>query len=337
MKSKNLISLADIARESGVAKSTVSRILNNTRQGFSAREETRQRVLEVAQRLNYRPNPIARSVRAKKTNLIALLGLHDLGTDLRGATEEAVNRMLEVFMEHGYEMCTNILSKKEPPFAPPRWRVDGAVAIDCSDPSQLEALDESGLPYVALNGRAGKRGSSVRVDDEAGMREAMYHLMALGHTRIAYALPHEGSWHESQATRREAYLKTLREANLQPIPGYDRNDLTPMDIIRLAVLEHKATAIIAYHHVLAVRLMRAAATFGIRIPHQLSLVCFNDVLPCADLVPSLTAVSLPSRLMGQRAAEILLEQMNSDKPLPPQQVLLKEQLVIRESTAPPPG
>ncbi len=330
-------SIAQVADLSGVAKSTVSRILNKHQANFSVKDETRQRVLEVAERLNYRPNPIVRSLAAKRTNLIAVVGLSDFGTAIRGGTEEAANALMHRLYRDGYELCVNVLSPREPAFAPPRWRVDGAIVVDSSDPQQLQGLDDSGLKYVALNGPAGPRGSSVTVDDDAGTRTAIHHLCALGHRRIAYAAPDEFNWHQSLVSRRDAYVRALEEVGLAPIPGFDALGTSPFDVVRRAVVEGGATAILAYHHLMAVKLLRAAATLNLQVPRHVSIVCFNDLAPCADLVPSLTAMSLPSQTMGTLAAELLLEQLRADGPALPRHVKLPQTLVIRESTAPPPS
>ena len=327
-------SIAQVAELSGVSKSTVSRILNNHQDNFSVKAETRQRVLDAAEQLNYRPNPIVRSLSAKQTNLIAVLGLSDFGTAIRGGTEEAANALMHQLYDRGYELCVNVLSPREPAYAPPRWRVDGAIVVDNSSAEEIEALDRSEIPYVSLNGPAGARGSSVTVDDEAGTRAVVHHLTALGHRRIAYAGPDEYNWHSSLVSRRDAYLNSLREIQLEPVPGYDGLGVSAFDTLRSAVIDHGATAVIAYHPLMAVKMMRAAVTLNLRVPQDVSLICFNDLAPCADLVPSLTAMSLPSRLMGQTAADLLLERIDNPD-APPRHVELPEQLVIRESTAPP--
>lgn len=336
MKPSKAPKLREVAEESGVAVSTVSRILNR-RANFSVREETRQRVLEAAARLNYRPDPITRAARARETKLISVLGLSDFGTSIRGATEESVNAMADRLFENGYELCTNLISPHQTPYTPPQWGLDGAIVVDCDDVELLEPLEEAAIPYVALNCKSGPNGSSVTLDDDGGAREVVRHLLALGHRRIAYIIPDEISRvHDSLTSRYEAYVNELTRCAIEPMTPEFPESKPAIDVIADAVLDRRATAVIAYHHVMAVKLLRAAATYGLRVPQDVSLVCFNDVSPCADLVPSLTAVSLPSTLMGHVAAETLIEQLTSDDPVP-QHTSLKERLIIRESTAPPPS
>lgn len=332
--------LQTVAKESGVSVSTVSRVLNNRTQNFSVREETRRRILAAAEAQDYRPDPIVRSIRAKQTNLVAVLGLRDFGTTIRGATEEAINTLMENLYDAGYELCTNIFSPREPAYAPPRWRVDGVVTIDCSDVSQLDRLERSGVPYVTLNGPSGPGGSSVQVDDDQGTRLAVHHLLALGHRRIAYVIPDEFAHHESLELRHRAYADELTKCGHTPMTPVMLEPAPAMEVVQREVLQGGATALIVYHHVMAVKLLRTASTLGLRVPQDVSIVCFNDAFPCWDLKPSLTVMRLPWAEMGRTAAGMLLEGMRasgSGDAVPTRHERLDEQLVIRESTAPPPG
>lgn len=335
MSQTRSISLAEVARQAGVSPSTVSRVLNNHTENFSVKPETRDRILAVVRELDYRPNPIARSSRAKQTNLIAVLGLRDFGTAIRGNTEQAVNTFMRVVYADGFELCTNILSPREPAFAPPRWRIDAAVAVDCSEPEQLKALDESDIPYVTMNGPAKPNGSSVCVDDSAGAHDAIMHLIVLGHRRIAYALPDEFNWHESLESRHKAYLAAMNKFGAEAVTSDFEPGLSPIEVVRKAVIQGKATGILVYNHMMAVKLLRACSALNLRVPHDVSLICFNDLFPCSDIVPSLTTMSLPGGDMGRTAAEIVIKQIKSDTPLDPVHIKLPEKLVIRESTSPP--
>ncbi|QQE11510.1 LacI family DNA-binding transcriptional regulator [Planctomycetota bacterium] len=336
MSRNSTISLAVVAKLSGVSTSTVSRILNNRSDGFSVRDETRKRVLKVAKDLNYRTDPIARSSRAKHTNLIAVLGMQDFGTAIRGSTEEALNKFMQITYASGYELCMNVISPEQSIYELPRWRVDGAIVVDCSDNNHLKSLDESGVPYVTINGPAGINGSSVSVDDMLGTKEALLHLMALGHKRIAYAIPDQYDWHRSLESRHAAYIRTLKEVNIEPLTPIIPEPEPPIEAVRKMVTEQGATAILVYHHMMAVKIIRALHTLGYHVPRDISLICFNDLFPCEDMVPSLTAMSLPSNQMGVKAAEIILKQLRNPDTAEPQQIILSERLVIRESTAPAP-
>ncbi len=101
------------------------------------------------------------------------------------------------------------------------------------------------------------------------------------------------------------------------------------------VLDGGATAIIAYDHQIAFMILGAASEIGLRIPQDFSLVCFNDVFPAAIMSPPLTCVAVPGREMGRLAAEYLLNDLLSPKPLTGQEIRVGEHLIVRKSTAPP--
>lgn len=330
------ITLRDVADRSGVAVSTVSRVLNNQTEGFSVRSETRERVLEAARALNYRPDPILRSMRAKRTNLISILGLSDFGTSVLGSTEQALNAMMHALLAKGYQLCTLPRTLGEDLYQPPRWRTDGAVVIDCSDPARLAPLEASGTPYVSLNGPAGPNGISVSVDDASGTREALHHLLVLGHRRIAFVMPDEHiKPHPSIKARFDAYQAALTEWGIEPLTAELPSSMPALEVMSEVVRRQGATALLVYHHVMTVKLVRAAKVAGLRVPQDVSLVCFNDNFPAADLVPSLTAMALPSEEMGRTAARMLVDRLEG-RHHKSKEVLLSEKLVIRESTSPPP-
>jgi DNA-binding LacI/PurR family transcriptional regulator len=106
-------------------------------------------------------------------------------------------------------------------------------------------------------------------------------------------------------------------------------------LVRTLVLDQGATAVLAYDHVVALRVMAAAHRMGLRIPQDFSLLCFNDEFPVADVFPPLTVVAPQGEAMGQRGGELLLKQLGSSEPSPPSVIRLPEQLIVRESTAPP--
>lgn len=330
-----IVTLRDVADRSGVAVSTVSRVLNNQTEGFSVRDETRQRVIEAAKALNYRPDPILRSMRAKRTNLITILGLSDFGTSILGSTEQALNAAMTRLLSSGYQLCTLPRSLNDDLYQPPRWRVDGAVVIDCFDPARLAPLEASATPYVSLNGPAGPNGFSVAVDDATGTREALHHLLVLGHRRIGFVMPDEHiKPHPSIMARFDAYRSALTQWGITPLTPELPTPSPALDVISDMVVRKDATALLVYHHVMTVKLVRAAKVAGMQVPRDISLVCFNDNFPAADLVPSLTAMALPSEEMGRTAARMLIDRLDG-RDHKAKEVLLSEKLVIRESTAPP--
>jgi LacI family transcriptional regulator len=341
--------LLDIARRCDVSQSTVSRVLSNSRKGrFSVSEEVRQRILSVAEELAYRPSMAARNLTASKTKLVAILGLEGIYSDRIGPVEEAVTAMAESLDRAGYEICVSFPSKRHSAFALPPLRVDGIVAVGASRLSDLDPLDESGIPYVSLNGLSGTRGSSVSPDDARGTYLALKHLYDLGHRRISY-LDHWSvdAVHPSVIERRNAFVHAASDLgfhfpqlNIPMLPALTAWDSYYEPFVREAILQGRATAVLAYSHQGALGLIRAAYELGLRVPRDFSVVCFNNEPVVKISIPSLTAVDVPSVKMGQMSAEILLRAMASldDGTIPqtPVHVRLDESLVVRESSAPPP-
>ncbi|MEM1208949.1 MAG: LacI family DNA-binding transcriptional regulator [Planctomycetota bacterium] len=328
-----------VAEHAGVNKSTVSRILNDSYpKGFSVRPEVRERVLRAAKELSFKPNPFVRGLKAKRTKMVAMLGLRDFGWSSRGADEHAINAMIDALADADYEVCTTFIKPGNPDFQPPRWRVDAAVVVGNSSAEQVSELDQSGIPYVTVNGPAGPAGGSVIVDDAHGAESAVRKLIELGHTRIAYLYsafdatpPAAGRVaHASEIDRRDAYVAAMQEAGLEPVAGYDRTDWTAEQAIEQIVVRDKATAVLSYHHVMAVQHVAAIQRTGRRVPDDVSVLCFNDAFPTAEMHPSLTAMSLPGEAMGREAARMILDMIEGGTP---KQMLFSESLILRESTA----
>jgi LacI family transcriptional regulator len=186
-------------------------------------------------------------------------------------------------------------------------------------------------------------------DDPDGTRQALDHLYELGHRRIAYANVDPSYFdHYSVAERHDALLSWMRDRGLTPVPGHDQRfvdqDHDAAAFLRASVLEHGATAVLAYDHVIAVRLLGAAFALNLAVPRDFSLACFNDEFPVAMLAPPVTAVAVDGKEMGRVAAEQLLKALGkrpdgargpTSPPASPGEFRVGERLVIRASTAPP--
>ncbi|NJL32441.1 MAG: LacI family transcriptional regulator, partial [Phycisphaerales bacterium] len=212
-------SLKDIAHSAGVSVPTVSRILNNRSDGFSVRPEVRERVCKAAMELSYRPHLMAQSLRKNSMGIVGLLGIH-MPVIL---PEDAIRGMVDVFEAHSVKLSTYFSPSIEASHDLPPWRIDGAIVASVLSMEDLRPLERARLPYVSINGWSGPRGGSVNYDDADGTRQALSHLVALGHRRIAYANA-RGPWrtHPSVQARHHAYVRFLKEAGLEPVPGHDQ-------------------------------------------------------------------------------------------------------------------
>src|SRR4051794_37589709 len=184
--------LVDVARVCEVSQSTVSRVLSNRKYGrFSVSPDVRERILRVARELDYRPSIAARNLTASKTNLVAVLGIRSIDPEHGGPIERAIDAMVEQLDAKGYEICMQMFSRRHSSFELPQLRVDGVVAVGAENHDDLQPLDNSGVPYISINGVCGPNGVLVAPDDRGGTRLAINHLMSLGHRKIAY-LDHPG-------------------------------------------------------------------------------------------------------------------------------------------------
>jgi LacI family transcriptional regulator len=329
--------LKSISKEAGVSVSTISRVLNNYTDGFSVKPEIRQRIMEVVARRNYRPSPILRTMRAKRTMLVAFIHFGGIKHFFTGVVERALFAALNKLSVAGYQVSMNLLTVAEPENYVPQFPVDGVVVSDVTDAARLARLEELGIPYVSLNGVCGPKGVSIQVDEAQCAELLMKHLRELGHERIVYChglqFP-KSMRHPSVPARLASYEHCMRAAGLEPQSFMERDDDTKgMALLNLA-LEASATAVVAYDHYLGVDLLHAAYLRGVETPKSLSVVCFNDEYPAALCNPALTCAALPAIAMGETAASLLLRQMRGEALPPGQTILCEGELVVRSSSAP---
>jgi len=326
----------EIAAQCGVSEATVSRVLNdNYKHGFSVREEVRKRILDAAETLGYRPNLAAKNLVQRQTQMVAILG-SDIVLGWPGNIYQTIiNASVRALHVRGYDVCITVPNPEKSDTELPSWRVDGAIVMQECSPRTIEVMEKTGLAYVVINGVSGPSGSSVIPDDIEGTRRAISHLMDLGHRRIAYAgqtIGHKA--HRSINDRHDTYISELSAYGLEPIPGHDTVFQSPTAFLASAVLNHKATAILAYDHVEALKILHGAHTLDIQIPKHVSLICFNDEYLCNVVTPSLTTIGVPLRQMGRIAAQELLKHLQSPQDYSPQCIKLSQELVRRASTTP---
>lgn len=332
--------LKKISKEAGVSPSTASRVLNNYTSGFSVKPEIRKRILELAEKKNYRPSPIIKTMQAKKTMIVAFIHFGGHTHFSTGVSGEALYSAYETLANAGYQVSMNLLNVPEPERYIPQFPVDGLIISDVTDPAKLYRLEELDIPYVSLNGLCGPKGVSVQADDVQCMQDIFEHLRMLGHEKIAYGIALDGPWqnkymaHPSVFARASTYESLMLEDGLTPhILECGDKQVRGQQILAY-VKKHKASALILYDHFFAHQVLREAYLDGIKIPSDLSLVAFNDN-PYTELsVPSLSCAAIPAERMGKMAAEILLRQMRDGEQFNGREFLLAGTLMPRESSAP---
>jgi LacI family transcriptional regulator len=330
--------LRDVATAAGVHPATASRALNpGTRLLVS--EETAQRVLDAAARLGYRPNPVARSLRTRRSNSIGVL-IPDLNNPLFPPIVRGVEDMLA---GHGYVALIGNTDgdpqRERMVFDQMRARhVDGFVLATATLRNPI--LDEAAaadLPVVLMNRTAhGYPFSSVSVDNEQGVRAAVAHLASLGHTRIGHiAGPQEIS---TGIARLRGFTDGARASSLEV--GQDQIVYAAAYSVEEGVRccaellsrGGDLTAIMAANDMLAIGCYTALEDLGLGCPEDISVMGFNDMPFIDRLRPPLSTIRFPHYQLGTEAAKLLMERI--DGGVGPLKILyLAPELVARGSTA----
>jgi LacI family transcriptional regulator len=334
------VTLRDVARVAGVHPATVSRALNEETRAL-VNKETARRVLEAAETLGYRPNPIARGLKTNRSYTIGVL-IPDLTNPLFPPILRGIEDRLET---DGYTpLIANTDNDPERELhdmqAMRARQVDGIIAATARRDHRLhDALIDAGIELVLVNRRQEELPvSSATADDRIGMRLAVAHLISLGHTRIAHlAGPLDYS---TGLDRHDSFHETMRAAGLEPDPALVlvAEAFTESEGARLCgqllTAGHEVTAVAAANDLLALGCYDVFAERGVRCPEEISVVGFNDMPFAARFQPPLTTIHIPHYEIGKAAAHLMLERLQ-DGDVPPRDIRLEPHLVVRGSTGPP--
>lgn len=319
----------------GTSEATASRALkDDPRIG----EATRATVRAAAQKLGYVPNAAARSLRAKRTHILGLLldDLADLvhGKVAAGFEEAAASKGYAVFIMTGLHDAER---EQRALRAFVEHRADGVVlASSVSDPRQVyrsipaERVVFVQPDYPALaDGKEPPERGVLRSDDADGVAQAVRHLAAQGHVRIAYVGPASGA---SGTLRRTAAASTLVELGLPPLrvveTGVD-GWRDPSDAAGELAAD-PPDAVVVYDDKLALALLDALRKRDVEVPRDMAVAGFDGTIPALQSRPRLTTVAVPSVELGRRAVEMLTTGLH-DGAMPPSEVL-PVSLVVGEST-----
>ncbi len=334
--------IKDIARLAGVTPATVSMALNSS--GRISRK-TRERIIEIAGNLRYRPNPLARGLVARKTNLIGVV-LIEVAVSF---FKDILRGLEDALQPHGYGLILNVTSgdpKREDTFV--RFHHDKRVDALILEPTPrfenrplLEELAQSGLPILTmLHSTFGWGNSLIAVNNDLGAKTATSHLLEAGR-RIAHIRgPNEAI---EALARARGYHKALRDAGLDADPVLEGNNksgwYTPEEgYAQMKRLLERAPkppeGVFADSDSLAYGTMQAVNERGLRVPEDVEIVGFDDVELATLSRPPLTTVAQPKYQLGYRAGQMILQMIDDKVPV---RDILKPQLVIRESTRPRPS
>ncbi len=329
------MTLADIARLAGVGSATASRALNNDK-GVSA--QTRQRVLNVAAQYSYVVSPEAVRLAKGKLGRVAVVAPH-LSRWFFGEMVEGIET---VFREAGIDVLLYFVGSLDDRRAffeqlPARRKVDAVIVVGFPvEAAERERLELLNVNIVAAGGQH-EVYPNVCIDDYRAGRQAMDHLLFLGHRRIGMIEAVDLDQPTEPSGRSSAYREALREAKIPLDPelvvsapwGGEEGALA-MDA--LLSLKTPPTAVYAHSDEVAVGAMRSIRRAGLRIPEDISIVGIDDH-PVASLV-DLTTIRQPVRSQGELAAQMVLTLLEG-KTLPDREITVATQLMVRSTTAPP--
>jgi len=340
------VTLKDIAEKSGVSITTASRILNKRESGIPIREETRQRVLSAAAELGYRPNLLARGLRGSHSSLIGVIA-RDISDPfhikvLRGVNEATAQRGYRLFLGH-----VDYRPDEAAAFGSmfEQWHADGIIVIGDieGDEAAIAALMAQHRYVVGATDRVGRRQfPGVYVDNVVGVRLALDHLWGLGHRRIicvSYPQIEDG------ALRAAVYRQYMGERGLgdQARVWLTSQELEASYRLGREILAgfeaaERPTAILAASDAIAIGLLQAAFQAGVKVPEQVSMVGFDNLDITPFTIPPLTTVSQSGLEMGRIAANLLFDMIEREQhSAEVEDVILRPTLIVRQSTAGPPG
>ncbi|HEX3355820.1 MAG TPA: substrate-binding domain-containing protein, partial [Tepidisphaeraceae bacterium] len=194
-------------------------------------------------------------------------------------------------------------------------------------------LKQSRLPVALVNAESDLPIPQVTADEYDGAHQSTRHLISLGHKKISFLIGKQPS-HYSVTERQRGYTDTMRAAGLeQQISILLERSVEDFAALMQRGGADRPTAVIVYTHFMAMKLIRLLWEHGIKVPDELSVTTFSNASPVEDFIPPLTTMALPTEEMGRAAAEMVIEQIDSEGKAPARRLVLKETLIVRRSTA----
>ncbi len=333
---KNLngkVTIVNVAAEAGVSFGTVSRVINND---VHVKKETRQRVLETMQRLGFVANRQARSLAGGKSNTIGVL-VPDLGTSYIGEIIRGIDAELSLSNLDLILYTTHRTASKESSYVAnlATGMVDGLLLVLPRSPADfIGNLTQRNFPFVLIDHQgAGRDCPAVGATNWQGAYNATEYLIKSGHKRIGFIT---GSMDLGcSVDRLDGYRSALRTYHIpEPHELVYEGDFFQLDgyagASSLLDLPDPPSAIFASNDVMAMGVMDAVRTRGLRVPQDVSIIGFDDIPQASLMHPALTTVNQPLEKMGRVATQMLLNMLkNPEKPA--DRIELPTQLVVRDS------
>jgi DNA-binding LacI/PurR family transcriptional regulator len=330
------VTLKSVAERVGVTASTVSAVLNNSSAARSVPERTKKRVLTAASELNYRPNFLARSLRANRTYTIGVI-LEEIGDAYGSIVMSGIERYLR---EHNFFFFTvaHRHDKKllETYSTMLRERgVEGFITVDTF------LSENPPLPTVAVAGHRKLQGvTNIVLDHRRAALLALKHLVDLGHRKIAFmkgasvSSDSEDRWNAIREIAKQLDISIRPEFTVQLEGGDSTPNLGYPFAKKLLTRTQAFTALFAYNDISAIGSIYAFREAGLRVPDDVSVVGFDDIQSAGYMNPPLTTVRQPLQKMGEIAARILLDRIEGRTKYI-SEFTIEPELILRKSTSRP--
>ncbi len=326
-------SIKDVAKEAGVSIATVSRVLNNV---DVVNEETKKKVLEAIDKLGYRPNIVARSLKTQKTSTIGII-IPDISSQFYPEIVRGAEDVANIY-DYNIMLCnTDLDPEKEMEYLKvlKEKMVDGVLYMSTSlEPNIVELIDKLQMPMVLVE-TTSKEGNtpSVTIDNEQAALDAVNYLIKNGNKKIAYIGTHEDEVNAS-ALRYTGYKNALKQngmklddklvyfGGLKASDGYEG--------IANILNEENIDAVFCSSDEIAMGAINALRDKGIKVPDNVDVIGFDNIYSASIFYPKLTTIAQPMYDMGSVGMRMLIKIINK-KEIEKENYVLKHELIERDS------
>lgn len=325
--------MSDVAKLANVSPATVSRVLSNP---DLVSKETREKVMEVINKVNYKPHIVARQFRTKETKIILVVV-----PDITSAFFSKVLRGIEhVAVQNGYQVILgdtendtereqeyiNLLLQKQ---------ADGMVLLTArQDKTQLEEIAEHFPMVLACEYMDGLNVPTVSIDNISSARKATEHLIQQGHTKIAHITGPINVILSRDRLR--GFQQAMMSQDLEIDSAYiQEGDFTfesgYHQMLKLLALENPPSAVFVFNDEMAMGAIKAVKDSHLSVPEDVAVVGFDNIKMSSVIEPNLTTINQPKYEIGKKAMELLLKLINGES-LQKKKFVMKDELIIRESS-----
>ncbi len=336
------VSLSDIARELGVSKTLVSLVLNGRGDEVGINKETQQRVVAMAEKMNYKPNLVARGLRLGASKTIGLV-IPNIANPFFARIARVVEDEADKYGFRVMSVSSDEKPEKEISLIQVllERQIDGLILATClKGKEEIRSLKNDKIPFVLIDRHFPQvKTNYVVVDNRAGAFQVVDHLLRQGYRKIGLLkispshitpirLRHQG-YHDALKAHGIRYDKKL----VKEIPFGSIDEVMEEALRELLQRPVNAEALFFLNNDLTVAGLNVIKKFGLRIPQDVAIVSFDDLQLFRLLYPPITAVAQPWREMGREAVRILMKEIEASRyPEEKEQIVLPPEIRIRKSS-----